>query len=117
MGKHQDLPIYKDLYAYVREIYKLKAKLPRTLKHDFGQQLFDSSIRCLRFVVITNGSLGKDKILRELLLELDFQWTGLRLLFELRGISSGEQKVLGELLLRIEKQAMTCREFLYHYQS
>jgi|GEM_PF-1448470 len=111
MAKHQELPVYKALYIYVRELYKLKTELPKSLKHDAGHQVFQSALRCLRFVVIANGSNKKTPILRELWLEIDFQWTGLRLIYDLRGMSQGRYKVLGERLVEIQRQTSAWMEW------
>ena len=110
-SRNQDLPVYKALYIYVRELYKLKTELPKTLKHDAGHAVFESALKCLRFVVIANGSSKKTPMLRELWLEIDFQWTGLRLLYDLRGMSQGRYKVLGERLVDIQKQVAAWMEW------
>jgi hypothetical protein len=47
---------------------------------------------------------GKTPHLARLLVEIDVQWALLRLLFDLRGISEGEFKVLSERLDEIGKQ-------------
>ena len=105
MARAQHLPLYSLAYTFTREIYRIKLKLPNTMKHDLGQQMFESTIKILKCVVIANKSQEKANHISNLLLETEVQWVLLRLLFDLRGISDGEFKVLSEHLSNIEKQA------------
>jgi hypothetical protein len=94
MARYQHLPVYKAFYAFSREVYRIKLKLPQSLKHDLGSMLFMSSLRCIRCVVFANGAQKKLRPLQELLLEVEGLWTLLRLLYDLKGISKGEFEVL-----------------------
>ena len=78
--------------------------MPKALKHDLGQETFQSAIRMLKWVVIANASKEKAPPLGRLLIEIDVQWALLRLLFDLGGITEGEFKVLSERLDDIGKQ-------------
>jgi hypothetical protein len=98
MARYQHLPVYKTFYAFCREVYRIKAKLPQALRHDLGSMIFASSLRCLRCVVFANGSQKKLRPLQELLLEVEGLWTLLRLLYDLKGISKGEFEVLSARL-------------------
>jgi hypothetical protein len=55
--------------------------------------------------VIANQLKDKSVTLSRLLLEIEVLWVFLRLIFDLRGLSEGEFKVLSERLASIEKQA------------
>jgi len=105
MSRTQHLPLYSSIYVFTREIYRIKLKLPKVLKHDLGQEVFRSAIKLLKCVVLANRAREKERHISRLLLEVEVQWTFLRLLFELRGISEGEFKVLSERLTDIGKQA------------
>jgi len=105
MSRTQHLPLYSSIYVFTREIYRVKLKLPKVLKHDLGQEVFRSAIKLLKCVVLANRAREKERHISRLLLEVEVQWTFLRLLFELRGISEGEFKVLSERLTDIGKQA------------
>lgn len=104
MARTRHLPLYAAIYAFSRETYRLKIKLPKSLKHDLGQETFSSAIKMLKCVVIANASREKALHLGRLLIEIDVQWALFRLLFDLRGISEGEFKVLSERLDDIGKQ-------------
>jgi len=105
MAQNQHLPIYTSVYIFVREIYRIKFKLPRTLRYDLGQAWVESGLKILKWVVLANRSSSKERYLLRLLLETEVQWTYLRLLLDFRGLSAGEFKVVSERLSEIEKQA------------
>jgi hypothetical protein len=105
MSRYEHLGIYQACYTSIREIYRIKLKLPASLKHDLGAQTFASSLRCLRCVIFANGSQRKMRPLQELLLEIESLRTYTRLLYDLRGISHGEFQVLSERLREIATQA------------
>ncbi len=104
MARTRHLPLYVAIYAFCRETYRLKVKLPKALKYDLGQETFQSAIKMLKCVVVANASKEKTPPLGRLLIEIDVQWALLRLLFDLRGISEGEFRVLSERLDEIGKQ-------------
>ncbi|USN48719.1 MAG: four helix bundle protein [Pseudobdellovibrionaceae bacterium] len=39
MARYQHLPVYQLSYSFVRESYRLKAKLPKLLKYDLGSDI------------------------------------------------------------------------------
>jgi hypothetical protein len=104
MARYQHLPVYQALYTLSLQTYRLKLKLPKSLKHDLGQIFFESAIRCLRGVILANGSVNKMRPLQQVLLEFETLWVYSRLLFDLRAISSGEFEVLSGLLTDAGKQ-------------
>lgn len=58
-------------------------------------------------MVLANRAKEKERHLARLLLEIEVEWAMLRLLYELKGISSGEFKVLSERLTDIGKQSQS----------
>ena len=60
MARTRHLPLYAAIYAFCRETYRLKVKLPKTLKHDLGQEAFGSSIKML----MQNFTMGSHLISR-----------------------------------------------------
>jgi hypothetical protein len=105
MAQAQHLPLYNSAYVFVREIYRIKIRLPKTLRHDLGQQTSESALNLVKYIVLANQSQLKETHISEILLEIETQWVFLRLLFDLRGITEGEFKVLSERLSDIGKQA------------
>jgi len=104
MAKTRELPIYQGAYVYAREAYRVKVKLPKAMKYELGQETFAGAIQLLKNIVQANRARDKTPYITEALLEVEVQWTLLRLLFDLRGISEGEFKLLSERLADIGKQ-------------
>ena len=104
MARYQHLPVYQALYSLSLQSYRLKLKLPKTLKHDLGQVFFETAVRCVRGVILANGSANKVRPLQQVLLEFETLWVYSRLLFDLRAISSGEFRTLSENLADAGKQ-------------
>ncbi len=107
VARYQHLPLYQCCYALTREIYRLRLKLPKALKHDLGQMTFETALRCLRFVIVANGQEKKEPTLRLLSLEIEILWTFSRLMFDLRGISAGEFKALSTRLSEVGSQTQS----------
>lgn len=105
MAHTRHLPLYAATFGFTKDIYRLKAKLPKAMKHELGQEAFHSAIKALKCIVIANQAREKTAHIARLLLELEVLWVLLRLMFELRGISEGEFQVLSERLATIDKQA------------
>ena len=105
MARTEHLPLYQSIFVYTKELYRLRAGFPKTIKHDLGQEICESSIKLLKCVVLANASAQKDPFLSRLVLEIEVQWVLLRLLYELRAVSAGQFKVLSEHLSEITKQS------------
>ena len=105
MARNLHLPLYQASYQFAKEIYRLKLELPKALRYDLGQESFSSSLKVVKCVALANRSQDKTRLISRLIAEIEVQWVFLRLLFDLRGISEGEFKVLSERLSEIEKQA------------
>ena len=83
----------------------MRAGFPKSIKHDLGQEVCESSIKLLKCVVVANGAIKKNTYLNRLLLEIEVQWALLRLVYELKGVSAGQFKLLSERLSDITKQS------------
>lgn len=104
MSRAENLPLYLQIYQFTTELYRLKTKLPVILRHDLGKAAFETSLRMIKCVVTANRSAEKVLSLDELLTEIELQWVYVRLLFDLKAISSAEFKALSTRLAEIEKQ-------------
>jgi len=110
VARTQHLPLYSAAFVFVREIYKIRVKLPRLLKHDLGQEVFQSAIKILKCVVLANRAREKSRHITRLLLETEVQWAMLRLLFDLKGITEGEFKILSA---RLGKALKCAKDFAF----
>ena len=70
MARFKHLEIYQQTYKLNREIFRIKQKLPKTLKFDLGEFVFRSSLRMIRGIVIANGTKDKSKVLQQIALVL-----------------------------------------------
>jgi hypothetical protein len=104
MARYDHLTVYHDMYRFIKEFYRVKAKLPRYIKNDLGQMVSLSSLRCVKGIVVANGSLLKTKTLSEIIIEIEAIWTLLRLLYDLKGISRGEFDLLSRMLEKVSPQ-------------
>ena len=111
MSRFQHLPVFQQCYAHSKEIYRLKIQLPKAIKHDLGSEVFQSSIRCVKLVILANRLQIKEPALKEVLLEVDLQWVYLRMLHDLQVVSSGQFKDLSTRLAEIGKQLSSWRAF------
>ncbi|NDC24702.1 MAG: hypothetical protein EBZ49_11335, partial [Proteobacteria bacterium] len=104
VARYQHLPLYQATYAYTKEIYRLKCRLPKLIRHDLGQDLFRSSVKALKLIVFANGLEKKKEALLILSLEMEVHWVWLRLLVDTKAVSVGEFKALSERLSEITQQ-------------
>jgi hypothetical protein len=104
MARYQHLPVYNLIYLLTREVHRVHAKLPKTIKFTLGSGFFESSLKCLKGVIVANGSQSKLLALQEVSLEIEVMWTFLRLLYDFKGITKGEFQVLSERLAEIGPQ-------------
>jgi len=104
MSRIHHLPLYTSAYSLVREIYRIKFKLPKCLKHDLGQSASETALGILKGIVLANKSVDKSFYISQILLQIEVEWTFLRLLFDFKGISEGEFKILSDKLSDIGKQ-------------
>ena len=111
MIRTQQLPLYTQTYSFVREMYRIKIKLPKFLKHDLGQMSVEAALGILKGIVLANKSRVKEEYISQILLQIEAEWTFLRLMFDLKGISEGEFKNLSERLSEITKQTQSWKKW------
>jgi hypothetical protein len=87
------------------------------MKHDLGDMTGRCSLRLIRAIVIANGSKDKAKPLQAAVLEVENLWVFTRLMFDLKGISQGEFKVISEILNGISKQLANWRAWAQKQKS
>ena len=80
MAQSRHLPLYAAAYAFTKEIYRLKTKLPKALKHELGQEAFHSAIKTLKCIVVANRAKDKTLHIERLQLEIEVLWVLLRLI-------------------------------------
>ena len=71
MARHDHLDIYKSSYVFIRELMKMRHKMPKTLKYDLGEKCLDSGFNCIRKIIEANSQVDKKQTLKELSTEID----------------------------------------------
>jgi hypothetical protein len=104
MARYQHLKLYQGLYTYSREILRARRDLPKMLRHELGQALFASCLRCFKLIVFANGHVVKEKYLRDLYLELETHWVMWRILCDENAISKTNFGLRSEQLSNLQKQ-------------
>ena len=117
LARYQHLPLYQATYAYAKEVYRLKCRLPKLLRHDLGAELFRSSLKALKLIVLANGLEKKKETLVALALEMESHWVCLRLLFDVKAISLGDFKAFSERLSDITEQVSKWRSWEKKHQK
>lgn len=85
--------------------------MPKNLKHDAGESFVNNCLKCLKIIVISNQLQEKKKHLDMLYFEVEMLWVSSRLLLDMRGITSGEFKLISEALTDIGKQVQAWRRW------
>ena len=93
MARSKHLKIYIDTYRLCRELFRIREKLPKTLKYNLGEMAFSSSVKMIRGIVVANGSKEKLKALHVISLEIEVLWVYLRMMYDFKGITEGEFKM------------------------
>lgn len=104
MATNKHLNIYQDAYRFCREVFRLKQKMPKTLKYDLGEKLGEASLNVMKAIVVANGTQDKVKYLQKMALEIDALWVFLRMAYDFQGITRGEFQVMSEILVEISDQ-------------
>jgi len=100
-----DLEIYKVAYVLVREMHRVRIKMPKALKHDIGQEMMNAGFKVIRGIVVASRTTGdKSEAIREFLTEGEVLWTWLRLAYDFGALSQGELRLLSERLNDLTKQ-------------
>ena len=61
MTQAQHIPLYSLTYIYAKDIYRVKLKLPKSIKHDLGQEIFGSTLKILKCLVLANRATDKTR--------------------------------------------------------
>jgi predicted nucleotidyltransferase len=108
-----ELEIYRSAYRLAKEMQKIRSKMPRSVKHDLGQQAFSSCLNVLREIAKARRNSDEKKIqaLLNIEIEAELMWTWLRLLWEFNAIKESEHLLLSEILDDVTTQAKAWRKW------
>ena len=111
MSEPSSLPIYKEAYLLSREVFKIKMGLAKDLKHTLGEKMFNTSLQCIEHIILSSDETDKAHHLNRLSIETELMWTWLRLLYDMRGISQGQFKLISERVHELNTQAINWKRW------
>lgn len=104
MGLYYDLPIYKDTYDFVLQIFRITKKFTREYKYSLGQDMKREVIALVRNIYRANKNYNKQPFLEKFLDDIEVLKLELRLCRDLKIISVGDYARTFEIIGSIAKQ-------------
>jgi len=105
MALSYELPIYKDVYKLILQVFNFTKDFPREYKYTLGQDMKRDAIVLIRSIYRTNRSLDKKQYLEEFLDSFEILKLEIRLSVDMKILSVKKQAELSGLLDSIGKQA------------
>ena len=101
----EELPIYRDTYKLLLEIYKVTNKFSREYKYSLGQDMKRDALILFRNIYRANVNLRKRAFLEEFLSDYEILKLEIRLCRDLNIISVKKLAELSAVMDKIGKQA------------
>jgi len=79
ISKNQKLPLYLQLYQFLKFLYKMTRNFPKQYKYTLGQNVLDLTWRCIDSVLEANVSSNSEKYQKILRLSVAFDQLKIRL--------------------------------------
>lgn len=105
MALSEELPIYRDTYKLLLEIYKVTNKFSREYKYSLGQDMKRDALILFRNIYRANVNLRKRAFLEEFLSDYEILKLEIRLCRDLNIISIKKLAELSAVMDKIGKQA------------
>jgi hypothetical protein len=109
MALHYDLPVYKDVYALIRELFACTANFSQAYKYNLGQDIKRDGLNLVRSIYRANKHKDKLPHLEAFLDDFELLKLELRLCSDLKLISTRKHAELSVLLSSIGKQVTAWR--------
>lgn len=105
MALSEELPIYRDTYKLLLEIYRVTTKFSREYKYSLGQDMKRDALILFRNIYRANVNLRKRVFLEEFLSDYEILKLEIRLCRDLNIISIKKLAELSAVMDKIGKQA------------
>ncbi|MEW6606777.1 MAG: four helix bundle protein [bacterium] len=105
MALTHDLPIYRDVYKLILQVFNFTKDFPREYKYTLGQDMKRYAIVLVRSIYRANRSLDKKQYLEEFLDCFEILKLEIRLSVDMKILAVKKQAELSALLDSIGKQA------------
>ncbi|RUR08546.1 four helix bundle protein [Legionella sp. km772] len=104
MALYTELPVYKDTYQLVLNVFEYTKAFPREYKYTMGQDMKHDALHLLRGIYRANKHKNRAEHLEVFLDEFELLKLEIRLCVEMKLISLRKQALLSDIMTRISKQ-------------
>lgn len=104
MALYNELPVYKDTYKLILEVFEMTKTFPREYKYTLGQDMKRDSMELVRMIYQANRSQDKKVYLELFLEQFELVKLQIRLSVDLKILSIRKQAQVAVLLSSIGKQ-------------
>ena len=104
MVLHTELPVYRDTYQLVLNIFKMTKDFSKEYKYTLGQEMKKDALHLTRSIYRANKFKNRKEHLDIFLDELELLKLEIRLCVDLKVLPMKKQAILAELLESIGKQ-------------
>lgn len=104
MALYYELPVYKDTYQLILEVYAVTKEFPREYKYSLGQDMKRDAMELVRSIYRANRSIQKKEILEQYLEQFELLKLELRICHDLHILGTGNHVRISQLMESIGKQ-------------
>ena len=89
MALYYELPVYKDTYQLIMEVYAVTKEFPREYKYSLGQDMKHDAMELVRCIYKANRSIQKKELLEQYLEQFELLKLELRISHDLHILGTG----------------------------
>ena len=104
MALYNELPVYRDTYKLILEVFEITKTFPREYKYTLGQDMKRDTMELIRMIYRANRSRDKKVHLESFIEQFELVKLQIRLSVDLKILSIRKQAQMAELLSSIGKQ-------------
>tara|TARA_B100001059_G_scaffold209980_1_gene223334 strand:+ start:88 stop:447 length:360 start_codon:yes stop_codon:yes gene_type:complete len=109
MALHTELPVYRDTYKLVLEVFVSTKNFPKEYKYSLGRDMERDVLVLMRCIYKANRAQEKTTFLNEFLDNFEILKLEIRVCVDLKLVSIKRQSVLAALMISIGKQVVGWR--------
>jgi len=104
MALYYDLPVYKDTYQLVKQVFEITKEFPKEYKYSLGQDMKRDALQLVRSIYRANKAEKKKEYLEQFLDDFELLKLEIRLCVDMRILSIRRQAEFSKLIESIGKQ-------------
>lgn len=117
MALYSELPVYKDVYQLLLEVYDITRQFSREYKYSLGQDMKKDVLELMRSLYRANRSKEKEQFLLEFLEQYELLKIEIRLSYDLKILPLSRFANIGELMEKIGKQVVSWKKYATKNES